>query len=43
VYTDNKYSHNFIETPERIFNCDESGVELDAVSKIVYAEKGTVF
>ena len=40
MYTENKFGFNFLECPDRIFNCDESGVEFDAVSKIVYAEKG---
>jgi len=40
VYTENKFGFNFCDNPEHIFNCDESGIEFDAVSKIIYTEKG---
>ena len=41
--TSNKYGYNFFVFPNRIFNCDETAMEFDAISKFVCAEKGQKF
>ena len=35
--TSNKYGYNFFVFPNRIFNCDETAMEFDAISKFVCA------
>ena len=38
--TQNQYGGNLTDKPHLIFNCDESGFELDAINKIVAAARG---
>ena len=37
--TSNKYGYSFLDSPNRIFNCDETAMEFDAISKFACAEK----
>ena len=39
----NKYGYNFLDFPNRIFNCHETATKFDAISKFVCAEKGQKF
>jgi len=34
--TENTYHFSFLEAPERIFNCDETGMEYDAISRLLW-------
>ena len=43
VLTENKYGFSFLEEGQRIFNCDETGMEFDTISKFILAEKGVKF
>ena len=41
--TANPLGFCFLDAPERIFNCDETGMEYDTISRHVCAEKGVKF
>lgn len=38
--TNNKFNFSFLEEEDRIFNCDETGMSFDVISKYVCAERG---
>ena len=41
--TNNKHEFYLLESPERIYNCDETGMEFDAISKFVCTQRGVKF
>ena len=41
--TSNKYGYFFLDSPKRIFNCDERTMEFDATSKLVCTKNGQKF
>ena len=38
--TNNKYDYNFFESPHRIYNCDETGMQYDQISKLIVTSRG---
>ena len=41
--TNNKYGYKFLDSPNRIFNCDETAMEFDVISKFVGTKKRQKF
>ena len=41
--TNNKYGYKFLDSPNRIFNCDETAMEFDVISKFVCTKKRQKF
>ena len=40
TFTANKYAFDLIDSPQRIWNCDETGFDFDDISRWVIVEKG---